>query len=247
MKKTILSLLAIATISMGASAQITINIEGETGDYAGSNFSISAPDDSEESNKILVYNNSGAPGDWIVSRRRINVPATWTDFLCWGHETDQLGGVCIDAQSMDMELYTLPGTSAVTVNDGEHAFISSYITPSFNDPGTATYRYYVGTDQNPFMDSVDFVVTLTPLSIPETKPNLSVAVQPNPATEYMVVTAQGVESATVRVVDVLGNEIVNTTITGSKSFNVSEYRNGIYFVIVESKGVRVNRKVFVRH
>lgn len=247
MKKTILSLLAIATISMGASAQITINIEGETGDYAGSNFNISAPDDSEESNKILVYNNSGAPGDWIVSRRRINAPATWTDFLCWGHETDQFGGVCIDAQSMDSELYTLPGTNAVTVNDGEHAFISSYITPSFNDPGTATYRYYVGTEQDPFMDSVDFVVTLTPLSIPETKPNLSVAVQPNPATEYMVVTAQGVESATVRVMDVLGNEIVNTTITGSKSFNVSEYRNGIYFVIVESKGVRVNRKVFVRH
>lgn len=247
MKKKILFLLAIATISMGASAQITINVEGETGNYNGASYNIQAMDENDNYHTIILNNDSGASSDWVVSRRRINVPASWEDYLCFGHETDQFGGICIDAGSMDMELYTLSSANSVVVNDGEHAFISSHIEARFSDPGTATYRYYVGTEQTPFMDSVDFVVTLTPLAIPETKPNLSVAVQPNPATEYMVVTAQGVENATVRVMDVLGNEIVNTTITGSKSFNVSEYRNGIYFVIVESKGVRVNRKVFVRH
>ena len=249
MKKTLLSALAILGLSLGATAQIEIYVDGGATDYAGGGvFAYHATGDSDQLHEIHMENHSGSSQDMIVSRRLVGThPASWTDYLCWGHQTDQFGGLCIDAVSMDMELYTMPGSGAVTLADGEYGFVSSHITPSFNDPGTYTFRYYVGTDQNPYMDSVDFEVTLTPLTIEEKAPELSIGVKPNPATDYMVVTANGVESANVRVIDVLGNVVHKSTVSGSKNIDVSEYRNGIYFVMIESKGTKVSRKVFIRH
>lgn len=248
MKKTLLSVLAIVGISLGAAAQIDIFVDGGSTNYSGGTFAFYANSDSEQLHEIHIENHTGSSQDWIVSRRRVGVhPASWTDYLCWGHQTDQFGGLCIDGASMDMDLYTMPASGEVTLADGEYGFISSHITPSFNDVGTYTYRYYVGTTQDPFMDSIDVEVIMTPLAIEEKTPELTIGVKPNPATDYMVVTANGAETATVRVIDVLGNVIHKSNISGSKTIDVSEYRNGIYFVMIESKGTRVSRKVFVRH
>lgn len=249
MKKTLLSVLAIAGLSLSAAAQVEIYIDGDATNtnYAGDTYTYYLPDDSDNDIKILMYNESGNTEAWVVSRRRVTTAATWQDYLCWGHETDQFGGVCIGAQQMDMELYELPSQHAFDVADGEHGVLAAHFIGDFNDPGTYTYRYYVGTEQDPFRDSIDLSVVLTPLSIEEQKPNLTVGVQPNPASDNITVTAGGVNSASVQVVDVLGNVILNSTVTGSKNIDVSEFRNGIYFVTVSSSGTRVSRKVIVRH
>ena len=249
MKKTLLSLLAIASLSLSASAQIEIYVDGDASNtnYAGGgNYSYNAFADADNNKKILIYNMSGSTELWLLSRRRISQPANWEDYLCWGHETDQFGGICIGAQIMDMDLFQMT-TNAVTVADGEHGILAAHTVTSATDAGTAVYRYYVGTDQNPFMDSLDVSVTVSPLSIEEQKPELSVGVQPNPATDNITVTANGVNTAQVQIVDVLGNVILNSTVNGSKAINVSEYRNGIYFVTVSANGTRVSRKVIIRH
>ena len=170
------------------------------------------------------------------------------DFLCWGHESDAFGGTCIDALSMDSDLWSMQAAQAVTVADGEYGFISGHVTPSFNDPAVVTYRYFVGVDGDPYQDSMDVVVSLSAASIVETEPSLTVNVAPNPASDYVTVSAEGVSDASVKIMDVLGNKIMTSTIVGSKTIDVSEYRNGIYFIIVESKGVKtINRKVIIRH
>ncbi len=248
MKKLILSVLAIAGISVAASAQIEIYVEGDATqtDYAGGgtySYYAATADDNEK--KINIYNESGSTEMWLISRRRIDQPSSWEDYLCWGHETDQFGGICIGAGAMDMELFNMT-TNAVTVLDGEHGILAAHAVTTA-ETGTAVYRYYVGTDQDPYQDSIDVEVVLLGASIAEQQPELSVGVQPNPATENITVTAGGVNSASVQIVDVLGNVILNTTISGSKTFDVAEYRNGIYFVTVSAKGTRVSRKVIVRH
>jgi hypothetical protein len=59
----------------------------------------------------------------------------------------------------------------------------------------------------------------------------------------------GIETASVRIVDVLGNVLLKeSTINGSKRLDVSNFRNGVYFVIVESHGTKsITRKVIVKH
>ena len=249
MKKILLSIFAIAGFSVLASAQVEMYVDGGTTDYAGGGvFNHYATGDTEQILEIHVENHSGSDQDWFVSRTRINRPVSWVDFLCWGHQSNTFGGVCIDGATMDSDPWSMQNSQAVTVSDGEYGFISAHITPSFNDPGTVTYRYYIGNVQNPYTDSMDVEVILTPLSIEDVTPSLSVNVAPNPANDYVKVTADGVNDATVRIMDVLGNLILTKEIKGSKTFDISEYRNGIYFVIVESNGVKtVNRKVIIRH
>ncbi|MCR9171369.1 MAG: T9SS type A sorting domain-containing protein [bacterium] len=248
MKKLILSVVAIVGLSLSASSQIEIYVDGDatSTDYAGGGtytYYANAAADNEK--KIRIYNQSGTTEMWLISRRRIAQPANWQDYLCWGHESDQFGGICIGAQGMDMELYQM-NSNAVTVADGEHGVLAAHCETS-SDAGTATYRYYVGTDQDPFQDSIDVVAIITPASVIEQQPELTVGVQPNPATDNITITAGGVNSASVQIVDVLGNIILNTTVSGTKSINVAEYRNGIYFVNVSAQGTRVSRKVIVRH
>lgn len=249
MKKRLLSLFAVAGLSLTVSAQIEIYVEGNTTNFSGGGvYSFNATGDTDHANEIHFENHSGTSMDMIVSRRRLATTApSWEDYLCWGHQSDNFGGLCISVEAMAADLYTMPVTGAVTLDDGEYGVLASHITPSFDDPGTYVYRYYIGTEQTPFMDSIDVSVTLTPLAIPEVKTALTVSVHPNPATEYVVVALDGAETATVRMIDVLGNEILKSTINTTKTIDVSEFRNGIYFVIVESKGSTINRKVIVRH
>lgn len=247
MKKTLLSIIAIAGISLGASAQWEMYVEGGTTDYAGGGtFSFLAQGEQDHAHEIHIENHTGGTVDAVLTRTRINRPTSWVDYACWGHETDPFGGTCYSSAIMDTDPWETP--QAVTIADGESGLLASHITPSFTDPATVTYRYYIGTAQDPMQDSMDVEVVMTPLNIEEAAPQLTVSIAPNPADNYINVKADGVESASIKMYDVLGNVILNNTISGSKTINVSEFRNGIYFVIIEAKGAKtINRKVVVRH
>lgn len=78
-------------------------------------------------------------------------------------------------------------------------------------------------------------------------PEITVSVQPNPATNYITIDIDGSENATVQIIDVLGNVIWNATIKVSETIDVTNYRNGIYFVNISANGNNVSRKVIVRH
>jgi hypothetical protein len=57
------------------------------------------------------------------------------------------------------------------------------------------------------------------------------------------------EACTIRIVDVLGNEVYNEYITSAnKLVNVAEFKTGVYFVLIEPSGSKViNRKLIVKH
>ncbi len=249
MKKTLLSIIAVAGISSLSFGQIELYVDGGTTDYAGGGvFQITAMDGTELVHEIHVENHTGSTKDWKVGRRRINDPASWDDYLCWGHETNSTGGLCIDGASMDMEMYTMPNGTQVSVADGEYAFISAHITPDPADVATVTYRYYVVDAFNNLEDSMDIEVEFV-VNVEEIAPSLAVNVAPNPATDYINITASGADDASVRIVDVLGNVVLRETAVGNKKkIDVAKFRNGVYFVIVEADGARpVTRKVIVRH
>jgi hypothetical protein len=85
------------------------------------------------------------------------------------------------------------------------------------------------------------------LNAQENSPELTIGVQPNPASDFLTIETSSDEKAVVQIIDVLGNTIWNATFYKTEMINITEYRNGIYFVTVSSKGKRVSRKVIVRH
>lgn len=85
------------------------------------------------------------------------------------------------------------------------------------------------------------------LNIEENAPELTIRVQPNPASDFLTIETSSDEKAEIQIFDVLGNRIWNATFYQTEMINISEYRNGIYFVNVSSNGKRSSRKVIVRH
>ncbi len=234
-----------------SNAQIEMYLDGGSTDVSGTTIQL-GPDypGDEIVSDIHIVNNVGNPGDsvyWTITRVRVNEQASWVDYLCWGHETDPFGGICYSAGSMDFTSWTTP--TGVWVDAGEGGILQTYITPEESAPATVTYRYFVSKDNGQtYDDSVDIEVSFS-AGIEDIKPELTMGVSPNPASENLTVYTNGIDNTTVKMVDVLGNVVLKETIIEeSKSINVSKFRNGIYFVMVEAPNAKsINRKVIIRH
>ena len=241
MKKLLLSSLSIICFGFGSLAQDQVEIyyQGTTTDLSSGNGSydvtVSAP--GEIAKDFVIKNISGSQKTWKILRYRINEIGTWSDYMCWD--------LCFTAGAMSTNPWASPTT--LTLDDQSSQTLNTYVTPDDMNPGTVTYRYYVSENGTDYIDSVDMVVTYA-LNTAALSPEVSISVSPNPATETITVKASGSESGTIRIVDVLGNIVFEERYNGTKKVNVSDFRNGVYFVMVDpDNGKAVNKKIVVRH
>ena len=64
-------------------------------------------------------------------------------------------------------------------------------------------------------------------------------VYPNPTTEQFTINTSGVYNTSVKMIDVLGNVVMQEMIAGnSKTMDVKKFKNGIYFLTVSAEGVK---------
>ena len=252
MKRVILSFLSIVLISAAAKAQNGIDIYeiGQSTDYSGDTIFVAAPNNQVFDVPLDIHNNTGSTLVWRVTRVRIDVPSGWTDAICWGHATDPFGGVCYSAGSMAA---LNPWTSSDNPSDlfdianGEYGKLKVSIDVDDVTGGIAHYRYYVSEDGSTYQDSVDLVVDFT-ASIKQVKEDVTVNIQPNPASDYAIITLNNADNGSIRIVDVLGNVVLKETISGTKKIDLSNFRNGVYFITIEtSNGKTITRKLIVRH
>ncbi len=252
MKKILLSVILIGSAVMSSIAQDGIEIKqtGQSTDVSGQTINVVAPDYQAFDVSLDIINNTGTTHQWRVTRLRISVPTGWQDGLCWGHGTDPFGGTCYSSGQMPGDSWTTPGSQSVLFNvaDGEYAKLKATIDPDDFVSGTAHYRYYITDDGVTNTDSVDVVVNFT-ANIKEVKEVVSVSLLPNPATDYLTINLNGIENASYKIVDALGNVIVReTSINNNKKLDVSEFKNGVYFILIEGSGIKpINRKIVIRH
>ena len=233
MKKTLLSLLAASALALSSYGQgLVIYLDGGSTDVSGQEQSvadITFDAFNEHLVDFIVNNDQGSAQDWVITREILNETSGWSNTFCWG--INGAAGNCYPA-SADI-LWTSPSLSIPSGGAGK---LSTYV----NAPtaGTATYRYHVSTDGSNYIDFVDVTVTSV-LGVDE-KPSITASVAPNPATSYVTIKANGVNTASVTLVDVLGNVVRKETMSGSKTINVSEFKNGIYFLRIEAEGNKKN-------
>ena len=177
---------------------------------------------------IAFLNNTGATQNWIVSRRRIYQVNNWYDYMTWQHETDPFGGLCISAAAMDVPLFILPGGGNITVNQGERAIVTSYINIDPLIGGCSHYRYYLGTEVDPVIDSVDIDLCYT-LGVEE-KSVLSFSFHPNPVEDMLMV--DGKKNSTITIYSSALQLIIDklTIQPGINQIDLSMLTSGIYFI-----------------
>ena len=245
--KTILFLLAFLTAFFNFS-QVQIVERDSDIDYASDTVVVNVSQTNKEysdfgfvSIYLDVTNNSSETKTLKITRKKINVPAQWHDLLCWG-----IG--CYDISSDDEA--STPENEAVSSVDGSTYELKLEINP--NDVvGSGQFRYYIVdvSNNNEKLDSVDVVFNFGLASIKEVRKDIQFTVTPNPSTDFVKINiANNSTEMDVKIVDVLGNTILVDTMNDSKTINVSQFKNGIYFISISTKDKKViSRKMIVRH
>jgi hypothetical protein len=258
MKKILQSLSAIIALSIsGVNAQdgIEIRLDGAGADISGGMHSINLYPGSPDFDGSLyivhfvVTNNTGSDKQWRITRQKINVPGTWVDQICWPP-------LCFNASG---NTYTTPNSGsypAPTIVDGtstttnaEVAELKPQITPDQSAASYALYRYYI-TDAatGNYMDSVDLAINFV-LATPTIKQAPIINVSPNPANDIVNISTGSLENSSIKILDVLGKSIyTETNASGMKTVDVSNFKNGVYFVMIEAPGMKtITRKLIVKH
>jgi hypothetical protein len=238
----------IYVFEFNAQNTISIEIPGTNTDISGQTHEVALTTTDPVEVSFDLINNTGSTHQWRITRDKISVPTNWSDFLCWGHCTDQFGGTCYAANVSDP--WTTPANPSVLfdINNSECGKLKVTVNPyDWNTNGQAHYRYYLSDDGTNFSDSVDLVLSYT-AALKPVKEEISVNIGPNPAADYVQITMNGVEAANMKIMDALGTTISKETLISSKKINVSELRNGVYFVVIEIPGTKtITRKVIIRH
>ncbi len=198
---------------------------------------------------LIVTNNSGADKQLSIVRKKISVPASWTDQVCWPQGCyNASGDVFTTPNSSGNPAPTLVNGTSTTVA-GDIAELKPTIKPDLDNAGYGLYRYYINDVENGiYLDSVDVSIGFV-LGFVQSKPVNIFSVSPNPADDFTNITLGYDGTATAKIVDALGNIVRGETIyNGSKSLDVSDLKNGVYFIMIESSGNKpLNRKLIVRH
>ena len=248
--KFLFSYIAFFVCVFGLNAQNTISIEipGTNVNISGQTHEVELTNSESIDVSFDVFNNTGVTQQWRITRDKISVPTTWSDFLCWGHCTDEFGGTCYAANASDP--WTTPASQSAlfNVNNSECGKLKVTVTPNdWTTTGQARYRYYVSNNGTNFSDSVDLVFSYT-AALKPVKEEISVNIGPNPASDHIIITTSGVEAANIKIMDALGTTISKEIVISSKKINVSDLRNGVYFLVIDIPGSKsITRKVIIRH
>jgi hypothetical protein len=229
---------------------ILINLEGETTDISGQTVTMTAPTSGVFDVPFHVENQTGQSRQWVITRYKVNVPTGWADGLCWGSSTDPFGGICYSSSQMAANPWTSSSSASAlfTINNGDYGKLKPQINPDDFTSGQAHYRYFIkeaGSNVN--LDSVDLIVDFT-ASIKPVKDDVAISIVPNPASDYISITANGMDNASLKMVDVLGNIVYRDVMSNSKTIVTSNFKTGVYFVTLEQAGIKpVSRKIIIRH
>ena len=247
MKKIILSLFTVFALGMSAQAQNFAIYEGATSttDISGTQVNVQVASTIYEG-YFFAKNLSGTPID--VKIRRVSLitpPSAVTEQVCTGPLPDPNAiGNCFDiaagnANWLSPNMYTL--------DDSNKGNIELHID-HHGSTGTLLNRYYVEDLNGNKLDSVDVKIANF-ASIKEIKPTVSFNAFPNPADEIITLSIQGTTGDnTVKLVDVLGNIVLEEKMNTSKKLDVSGFKNGVYILTVSNAGSLVQtRRIVVRH
>jgi Secretion system C-terminal sorting domain len=231
MKKYILSFGLILTL-IGAKAQVSI--ENHTPNDPVSNVSGGVITKLGSGAEVIIDLHVLAPsGSYWLTREKI-IPATaagWSEYTCWGDLTGLSGG-CFSPSG---QTWNSPADAPATLTNGGYGVANIHVRPN-GTAGSCHYRYFIiDTVSKQKVDSVDIVLT-NPASIKETKTGLSIAVYPNPASEYLNIVTGTTSEMMVKIVDVLGKVVYVDRIVGNKKVDLEDFKNGVYIVSLSGGG-----------
>ncbi len=244
MKKIILNTLALCAISISCFSQdgIAIKYNSDNVDYSVSNGIAHSPlvvNTNTAGETILdftIENTTGSSVVWKIQRLSSNtIPSSWIDAECFG----------LNCFAPHPEINPWCSPSGLSLTNGQTGNFALHISSDVY--GLGNYKFFITNDCNTMLDSMTIEFSYT-AGIKELKQTPSFSMFPNPSDEFVSIQMNNTEKGLVKVVDLLGNLIYSESIIASLKINTSDFKNGVYFVTIESEGLKLaSRKLVVRH
>lgn len=186
----------------------------------------------------LASNNALAGGNWADEASNVlQLTTSWKNYIVnfSGKMNDEWGCACDLDQTQITQLYfgVNPGwNSQWTINDEFGNSVNSAFT------GTIEIDYIKLADEN---CSDGSIITGTGSSIAST----SMEVFPNPVTDQASIQVTGISNYSIKLINIHGEVILNFEDNAS-ILNFSSVNAGMYFLILQSKGETITKKVIVK-
>ena len=246
MNKLILTIATCLTLGFTASAQNYAIYEGtsSTTDVSGTTVQVQVGNSTYEG-FFFGKNLTGTPIE--VKIRRVSLiapPVAVTEQVCSGPSPDPTGiGNCFDIAAGNADWLS---PNSFILNDSNKATIEVHVSPN-GSMGMVHNRYIMVDLNGNKLDSIDVKIGNF-ASIKDVKPAVTFTAYPNPADDILTLSVQGSSENTVKLVDVLGNVVMEDRITTTKKIDVRDFRNGVYILTIYSNGALLQtRRVVVKH
>jgi hypothetical protein len=246
MNKLLLSITACLTLGFSASAQDYAIYEGasSTTDISGTTVQVQVGSSTYEG-FFFGKNLTGTPIEVKVRRVSLIAPPTAvTEQVCTGPIPDPNAiGNCFDIAAGNANWLS---PNSYIIDATNKANIEVHIDPH-GSMGMVHNRYYIEDLSGNKLDSMDLKIANF-ASIKDVKPSVTFSVYPNPADDLLTLSVQGSSENTVKIVDVLGNVVMDDKMNTTKKIDVRDLKNGVYILTVYANGSLLQtRRVVVRH
>jgi len=178
-----------------------------------------------------ITNNNGSDKDWMITRKVISQPISWSNYLCWE-------GLCYPVNPSSHW-----NSSVGNIPSGDTSVLSVYINSA--SPNTAHYRYYISSDGLDFVDSVDVVITAV-LSA-NSNSNLEYKLFPNPAKNEITIKSPSFNEVELSIYSISGNLVLQRIISQKSTINISSLLNGSYIYVLKDSetGITIRKKLVI--
>lgn len=195
---------------------------------------------SELAVNFSIVNTTGTNQAWRVIRwQEENVPATWTDAVCFGIN-------CFNPSTDNPWCSSAVPQNALIINNNSSTSLYFHATP--DSYAIANYKLYIGTDCDNLLDSISIQVNYLTNGINQLNPANTLKLYPNPANEFVSIEYEQTDTGILKLIDILGNIIYSEPINMNSKINTSELKNGIYFVQLEFDERNTSfGKIMVKH
>ncbi|MBI1836564.1 MAG: T9SS type A sorting domain-containing protein [Flavobacteriia bacterium] len=248
MKKLIFSLIWSASFYSNAQNITIIVGSNNATNMSGQTYITNVNNVDQVNTYITINNNTGATQSWYMTVKNLTNTFGWEDAFTWGSTSNPLLGGCYSPIIMNTTLWTTPNNSSghPAIENGNSGTLVSEITP--NGTGQGRYRYLISLDGATFIDSIDVLVNYS-AGLNDFINNPSFSMSPNPANDIVSLDANDLNVTGIKMLDLLGNIVyTENNVSDNKKIDVSNFKNGVYFVIIEINGkASLNRKLVIKH
>ena len=187
---------------------------------------------------LKVENNTSTDKQWRI--KRFIESGSNTDWVVYlSYETS-----CMSTTTINPYCSPLPIPLNTPAGESDDIQVQIYI-PSF---GFGKYKFYLGDCDNQ-EDSIEIYINSSiDASLNNVNKTSTFSMFPNPSNDKISINVDNNEQGNLKIVDIIGNVVFEEEINSTSEINVSDFKNGIYFVSIETNGVLTQlEKLIVKH